>query len=516
MALEKVRNLCKGNGVKADAIKIVSHKIERYSINAGTYLELKPVVSERSAPGKIVSGQLTSSREQAGKMVDQVLLQAAINPATKAQMANVLLSRPDQGFGLNHQAIGIDFLKQDFTWHEACSACHGTAQGPCQKCHGRRVETCIKCTGRGLMLCPMCRGTGLLQGVKCNRCMGQRYVPCDGCQRSGMMPCRTCNAMGTQKCGTCNGQGFKSYVMSLNAQAMTYFEYDRKSIPKGAADAIETQASALAASHKIGLRGRIADDKENILGASYEVDFPFGEIIFQVGKKDVKANLFGYKADLMDFPLLLDKILASAVEELEDAARNVGNVAGKIRKATRYRAIALAFITASKTSRQKTAATLLRQYDIGLSMGMAEKIATLADTTTAHITRKPRIYGLLTGLMITAGLNAAYYILPVRSNIASYLPDARIDFILDLLPVIIGGIVTTMTIQASSKGAIRKALGHLFAKDKKATLTPKAGSMAYAGYAGAVIIMPIIIEIASRMGMQAPYWYQLIKNIIGL
>lgn len=516
MALEKVRGICKGNGIKADAIKILSHTIGPQSLNAGTYLELKPVVAERSAPGKVMSGQMAGSRAEAQKMADQTMVQAAQNPATKAQIAGVLLNRPDQGFGLSRQAIPIDFLKKDFTWHEPCSSCRGSAQGPCQRCQGKRVEPCVKCSGRGLMMCPVCNSSGMVHGANCHRCNGQRYVPCDGCNRSGMMPCRTCNATGTQACGACGGQGFKSYIMSLTAQALTYFEYDAQALPKGAADAIETQASALAASKKIGIKGRIADDKENVLGASYEVEFPFGEIVFQVGKKEVKANLFGYQGDLMDFPLLLDKMLAPAVEDLEEAARGAGDVAGKIRKATRYRTLALAFIQASRTSQQKTIAALLRQYNIGLSMGMAEKIALLADTTTAHITRKPRLYGLLGGLGITAIINAVYYILPVRSAIASYLPDPRIDFILDVLPIILGSILTTMVIQASSAGAIRKALGHLFPKDKKTAMTAKAGSMAYWGYVGAVLLVPAMIAVAGSMGMIAPYWYQLVTSIIGL
>lgn len=447
------------------------------------------------------------------RQVDQAMIAAARDPVARAQIADVLLRRPDKGFGLNRTAVPLDFLKRDFSWHEGCQTCRGSAQAPCQKCQGRRLEPCIKCSGRGLMPCPLCRTTGLLQGQKCTRCLGQRYVPCDMCQRSGMMACRTCNGMGVMKCQACGGAGWKTHILTLIAQALTYFEYDAKSVPKGAADMVETQAAKLAAEHRIKITGRIADDKENVLGANYEVAFPFGEIVFALGKKEVKGNLFGYKADLTDFPYILDKIVGHTVEELEEAAKNIGNVADKIQKATRYRLIAQGFLAASRMSAKKAAEHLLKIYDVGLSLGMAEKIAALADETTSRITRKPRYYGLAGGLILVALIDAVYYLLPVRSKIAAYLPSVHIDFVLDLLPLLLGGIITTMTIQMAGANAMRKALGHLNPKGQKSTIVPKARSSGWWGYAGTIIITLLMIEAASGRG-GAPYWYELARNIV--
>lgn len=511
-ALDHVRAIFRGNGIKKDNIKVLSNAIAHHTMNAGTYLELKPVLSEKNVPGKIVAGQLTSSREDAMRAVDQTMLTAARDPVAKAQIANVLLSRPDQGFGLSRQSVPLDFLKREYTWHEACQTCRGTAQSPCQKCQGRRLETCIKCTGRGLMPCPMCRATGLLQGNKCTRCLGQRYVPCDQCQRSGMMKCRMCNATGVMKCTTCAGQGWKSHVLSLMAQAMTYFEYDAKSLPKAAADTIETQAPILAAQKKIKILGRMADDKENVLGASYEVDFPFGEMVFQLGKKEAKANLFGYGGDLVEFPYLLDKMLGPSVQELEEAANDIGSVADKIQKATRFRLIAQAFLIASKTSAKKTVAQLMKTYDIGLSIGMAEKLAILADRTTSRITKKPRIYGLILGLLIVSGLDAGFYLMPVRAKLAGFLPNPKFDFVLDIIPVVLGGFITMMAIQFMGAKAIRKALGHLTQAGQKNTLVPKAAETGIWGWACTVIVTLGMMEIAAHINASAPYWYEIFRN----
>ncbi len=512
-ALEKVRSIFKGNGIKADSIKIVSQKIAHHTMNAGTYLELRPVVSERNSPGKLQIGQMVSSREEAGKQVDGAMVRAAGDTVIKAQIADLLLKRPDQGFGLSQQSIPIDFLKKEFTWHEGCQSCRGSAQAPCNRCQGRRVEPCNKCSGRGLMPCPLCRTTGLIQGVKCSRCHGQRYVPCIVCQRSGMMKCRTCSASGVTRCTVCNGQGWKSYTLTLAANAITYFEYDPKSVPKGAADMIETMGSQLAKDEKIRIKGRIADDKENALGASYEVTFPYGEALFLVGKKEVKANIFGHKADITEFPYILDKVLASPVGELEEAARNVGSVATKIKNATRYRLIAQAFLHVSRTDVRKTIDYLRKTYDIGLSLGMAEKIATLADETTMHISRKPRLYGLLAGLGISAAIAAMYYLLPIRSKIAAYLPAPKFDAVLDILPLLLGGMVTTMMIQMFAAKAIKKALGHLFPKGQKSNLTPRARALGWWGYGLTFVILLAMMEIASGQG-SAPYWYEMARNII--
>ncbi len=315
------------------------------------------------------------------------------------------------------------------------------------------------------------------------------------------------------KCPTCAGLGWKSHIITVLAQALTYFEYDAKSVPKGAADMVETQAGRLATEHKIKITGRVADDKENVLGANYEVDFPFGEIVFAVGKKEVKGNLFGYKADLVNFPFVLDKIVGPSVNELEEAAQDIGSVADKIQKATRYRLIAQGFLNASKMSTKKAAEHLLKTYDIGLSLAMAEKIVTLADATTSNITRKPRAYGLVGGLLLVSAMDAIYYLLPVRSKIAGYLPNVKLDFILDILPLVLGGILTTMTIQMAGAGAIKRALGHLTPKGQKSTIVPKARASGWWGYAGTVVITFTMMEVASGRG-GAPYWYELARNFI--
>lgn len=509
-ALDHIVRIFAGNGVKKDAITLVSHTITTHTLNASTHLEIKPVYQERQMPGKVAVGQMAGSRDEAMKSANHIMQQAATNSAMKAKLTEILLQRPDQGFGLKKQVLAIPFIKQDFTWHDACNACHGTSRSVCAKCMGRKLETCIKCNGRTMMFCPMCRGTGLLQGNSCPRCKGNRYVPCDGCQRSGMMGCRLCNQTGQTKCGTCNGIGYKSNVLTLAAEAMAQFEYDAPSIPKHAADAIETHGPALASTHAIKLKGRVADERETVLGASYEVTFPAGEMVFDIGGTDVKAQMFGYKAALTGLPHLLDKLLGPSVRDLEETAKDGESVAKTIKAATRYKILARAFLMTQKLSPKKVADQLAHHYDVGISAAMIEKIAHLANQTSAKISEKPRYVGLGLGLLATAVLCGLYYLTPLRHMLGSMLPNPALDIILDIFPIVLCGVLTTYAIRYAGAKSIQTAIGHLVPADKRKTITARAQTLGVWGYVGAAIVCLILMECSTLMGYAKPHWVQMI------
>lgn len=511
-ALVKIRALCKGNGVKVSSISIIRQNISLHTLHAGTYLELKPVVSEREMPGKVTAGTLVGSREEATKQIDSVMVSAVRDAGVRTQIAAGLLSRPDQGFGLSGQQVPIDFLKREFTFHDACPTCRGNGQGPCPKCHGKRVEPCIKCSARGLMFCPICRGTGLIQGTKCHKCFGHRYVPCDQCRKTGVMPCRTCNGQGNSKCAACGGQGWRSHVLSLLATGISYFEYDAKSIPQNAAHMIEASAPALVKDKKIKLDGRAADDKDNAIGANYEVTFPYGDIVFSIGAKEVSCGVFGYHGDLINLPMILDKMVQKGIDDLKDAAGDAGSVAGKIKSATRYKLIAQGVLYAARTNPKKAAALLLKKYDAGLSRSAAEQIVTHAEHAIAQITKKPRAHGLIIGIAINAVLSALYFATPMRSVLARLLPDPKFDIVIDLLPLLLGGTITLMSVRAMAAGSVQSAIGHLLPETQKKALVPKAGRAPETGYAAALILTPIMIELGRAFGQSLPYWYQYLLN----
>lgn len=328
------------------------------------------------------------------------------------------------------------------------------------------------------------------------------------------MKCRVCHATGTQKCVTCGGVGWKSHVVTLTAMAVTYFDYDAKSIPQWAADQIESRAAELAEKNKIKIEGRTADDKENVLGASYDVSFPYGEISFLIGKKEIDCAVFGYDADLVNFPAVLDKLIQKGVDDLEEAAQDVGDVADKIKKATRYRLIAQGVLLSARMAPKKAIAALLQKYPDGLTHTMAEKIVMLSEQATTQIAKKPRLHGLLIGIAGAAIGAGIFYLLPVRSTIASFLPHPRYDIVLDILPVALGGMGTVLAIQLSAARSMKNALGHLIKERGGKRFLPKAGGGAVVGWGVCVTLCLIMMEIAVQASLAAPYWYVYLRSII--
>ncbi len=515
-ALSHVVALFGGNGVKKEDIKLLSHSVALHTLNASTHLEVKPVFQERQVPGKVVAGQVLGSRDEAMKSANHVITQTLTNSAAKAKMANVLLDRAEKGFGLRNIVIPVDFVRQEFTWHEPCHTCHGTSRSTCPKCQGRKLETCIRCNGRTLMFCPMCRGTGLLQGNACPRCKGQRYVPCDGCQRSGMMGCRVCTQTGQVKCVTCNGVGYKTNILLLLAEAMPTFSYDPKSIPKNAADAIEMNGSKLAQDGSLKIEGRIADDAEKVLGASYEVTFPCGKMLFDIAGVEIKSQLFGYNAVLTGMPNHLDKLLGQALRNLEEALTGHQNLIGEIKAATRYKLLAKTFLLAQQTSPRKALQTLSKQYDAGVSSAFLEKSVKLAVAASSKITQAPRYKGLASGLAASAALLCGYYFSPVRAALGAYLPSSPVDIVLDIVPAILCGALTTFVIRYTGASAIRTALGHLVNDEKRKKLMARAQGLGLWGYAGAFLLTLLLVEISVALGGYMPNWQGALKTMLGL
>lgn len=328
------------------------------------------------------------------------------------------------------------------------------------------------------------------------------------------MNCRTCVATGVIKCTTCNGVGFKTNIMTLSAEAIPYFEYDPKTIPKNAADRIETSAPALAAQGQIKIKGRIADDKEGALGACYEVSFPCGDMEMRIGSHDVKAQLFGYDAHISGLPNLLDKLVGEPVRSLEDALAGSASVADTIKNATRYKLIGQAFLLTQKTSPRKTLGKLMQIYDIGLSPAMAEKITSLAYASTSQITRKPRLLGFAAGMAIFAFAMMAYYLSPARNALGSLVPAGAFDVVFELLPIAAGGFFITHAVRRAGAKSVQTALGHLVKDEMKGKLLARAQSLSIFAYVASAALCFALMQMSIMAGASAPKWYQSLASLL--
>lgn len=252
------------------------------------------------------------------------------------------------------------------------------------------------------------------------------------------------------------------------------------------------------------------------MGIHYEASFPFADITFRVGNRPLKVDTYG-QGKFVRLPHILDHLLAEPLEELTRAARGQGDVAGTLRNAGRYRAIALALVATIRANAAQTTKRILQKYPEGLSPEVAMKIGKAADAAVAIVTRKPRYIGLAGGLMAVAGLYAFYYLGPGRGLITPYIPDARFNIIIDAGLIFIGGTITTLSIQIAAKNALHKAVGHLIPKEKRARMMPRARGAGLWGYAAGALIYLVMIELTRHVaGGNTPIWYQSLMSMIGL
>lgn len=512
-ALEFVRGLCKGNGVKMDSVTLGSFKGVISGTTASTLIEIRPQTSEKKIAGKTVVGTVVNGPSGVQQAVDETLIKAVNNNEARGQMVRLLMSRPDQGFGLHGSSLNIDFLSKDFCWHENCKTCHGQGRAPCVKCHGTQRELCLQCHGKTMVPCMLCKGTGHVNGPNgrpqpCSKCHGQRQVICMMCHRTGKIPCRQCKGTGTSVCTACSGSGWFTHIAHLATQAITYFQYDRVPVPAEIMPIMDTDPASLVKNGDIKIEAKQVA-QPNVIGVEYDVKYPYGDITFGIRKKPLKAHLFGYNARLLEMPDFLETLIGRGYSELEAAAAGAGSVSSRLKQAGKFRIIALALLNAAQSSSKKTIAMLTKKYPMGLSAEKMRSIAELADKATALITRKPRYYGLGIGLVIVAAFYAAYYIGPGRAMIAPYIGNPDLNIIIDLFIIFMGGTITTISIQMAAGRALREALGHLVPPKDRKRLIPKTRTSGWWGYVGGIIIYFIMIEATVHIESAAtPVWYE--------
>lgn len=511
-ALATLRALCKGNGVKASSVTLASTTAHIETTTARTLIEIRPQTSSKKIAGKTVVGTTVNGSGSVQSAIDRTMIEALNDDGSRQKIVGMLMKRDAHSFGLHGASLNVDFLSKDFSWHESCKTCNGQGRAPCVRCHGQQREICTQCHGKTMLPCPLCRGTGNVNGPNgkpqpCSKCHGQRQIVCMMCHRTGKIQCRQCKGTGTSVCTSCSGSGWFTHITHLVTQAITYFEYDRVPVPAEIMPMMDADATALVKDGDIKIEAK-AIMEPNLLGVSYDVTFPYGDVVFNVRKSPLKGILFGYNARLLEMPSFLDKLIARGYSELEAAAAGAGNVAARLKQAGKYRIIALALLNAAASSSKKTAAMLSKKFPLGLSSETARNIAEMADKSTALITRKPRYYGLVMGLMLVAGLYAGYYIGPGRAMLSPYVGDPNLHIVIDLFLIFIGGVMTTICIQIASKRALHDAIGHLIPAKERKRLTPKTRTSGWWGYVGGILIYAAMIEATVYLaGANTPGWY---------
>ena len=527
-AVELLKRTVRGNGVKTDDVKFVSFAGEVLHFEIFERFTIEPKTGEKLLHGK-EGGEVVGSHQDARNKAQAAVTKAARNPDVRKNTVEMLKKRPDLGFALQDQFIGLDRLKQTFVAHEICNVCSGTMRNICPNCQGNGKTHCTKCHNAREILCPICQGRkfentprGRREGP---RCKGRGKIGCDLCKRIGTIPCRFCKTTGQMPCKNCTGTGWHSHMTYLEMRARSHFHYERETLPEELPPLIDKLRAAMvtekhceAAINEEKMRAEELDQasKPDEYFIPYNVRLPWGDIKFMLGEKELPAKLFGFQPSLVHAPPFLETTAAQGLIALNAAAKLSGDVAAKISEAVRTRAVAEVILAAAQMPQKRALDYMHKKYPFGFTAETLKDMVAQGDIALKRVTKVPRIIGLALGLAASAALYGLYYIGPLRAMAAPLFSNPAAQSAVDFLLMALGGALTTMSIQFSAKGALHKAIGRLLPPEKRGKILPKAGKNALWGCIGGVAIYLAMVETAVLQGADAPVWYTAILQAIGL
>ena len=527
-ALELLRSIGRGNGIKREDASFVSFEGEVLHFELFERFVIEPRVGEKLVCGK-ENGEVAGSQQDARNRVQGAITRAARNPDVRKNTIDILKKKPDLGIGHDDQYIGLDRLRQTFVVHELCNVCSGSMRNICQSCQGNGKTHCTKCRGEREIICPACLGrkfeTTPRGQQNCFRCKGRGKIQCDMCKHMGFIQCKTCNATGQVSCKSCAGTGWHSHMTHLDMRAHSHFHYDREKFPPELPPLIDTLRSALvtekhceAVINEETVRARELDNasKPDEYFIPYNVRLPWGEIKFTLKGEEISAKLFGFQPSLVHAPPFLEVTAATGLRSLLEAAKHPGNVAGKIREAARTRCVAESVLAAAQLTPRRGLDYMHKKYPFGLKAETIREMLSHADTALKRVTKIPRIAGLFVGLAAAAALYALYYIGPGRAIMVSYLPTDAARGLADLGMGVAGALAALYSVKLCAAGALNKAIGKLLPPEKRGKLLPKAGQGALWAFAGCFISYFTILEYAVLQGAETPAWFAVILHLAGL
>ncbi len=512
-ALKQIRALCKGNGVAPDSVQIKEAHGSVINCEAITHLELHPDISETTKKGRQVAGELVDDPAKIKKEIDELVNGAIKNNDIRKHISKLLIDRPDKGFSLHAEYFDVDPLKKDFCFHQPCPRCQGQGQSNCTRCGGKRREVCSQCHGRTMIPCRYCSGDGFVQGqdgarTQCNRCFGQRQVSCPLCQKAGTIPCRQCKGTGISTCSDCGGAAFFTQITRVNVKLKTLFEIDRSSLPDPVVKIIEDNGTKMVEQGHIKIKAEPVKRDDGGLAIQYMATFPYGDLEFSINGKPLKTHLFGYKGKMLRLPNFLDNLIINNFKSLKEAANGVGAVATNIKKASKSRMIAEGLLLSVSMPPKKAMLSLKKKFPMGASNERIKQIIILSNKALKNVTRKTRLGGLGLGILITALVDALYFIGPIRSTIFSgSIGQSTAIMLIDLALIPLGGFVGAYAAKFMAGRPLKKALGALMPEKQRGRFKPKTQNNNWVSYAISGGILFFIIFITKFTNAATPGWF---------
>lgn len=531
-ALKRLQGIIKGNGLRADAVKIEDCGATVFPFRARTFIKLLPKYGVRTEPGQNRVAELVGSQEDFNRALKNAVVDARVTPEKRKAIVEFLFKRPDKGFGLKDQTIGFHTLERDFVMHEGCPTCSKAGKVPCHKCRTTGIVTCATCQGRKQINCPQCRGSGKTPGSNqahsCTRCRGDGKIRCTQCTGSGQTKCPVCAAAGTLKCQKCAATGWISHLAHLEMEARLHFDFEREVLPIEVQKMVEAFGPRLVQKGDIEVllhpqpetelairdEARRQNEPDDMIFVDYQAKVPYGPINFRLRERVIPAILFGYHGKLIEAPSFLDDLLRKGQQALAEAAQGAGDVADKIQRAAKYRLLCDVIVLAASQVKQRQAMEILtNRYPTGIAADRLLKLLINADKALKAITRKPRSIGLAvgsTGYAVLVLVYVFYGRLAVAATGQNPLTLAGIDTV--LLPLGAGLIVWTAQIFAHT--AQRKATSGLNSRDLAVSRLPKAGKTLWWAVIAALVIWTAAFAAQAALLPQAsPAWLQSLMGV---
>ena len=518
-ALENFRASLHGNGVDPKDAEVKSFEGEILEFIAVTVLRLKTKTAHRRQAGKISGPQVLDSEAAVKQAVEKEFSKITHSQDLIKRIKDVIIQRPDKGFGLKDRFIKLPFLHRDFVVYEPCKTCHSKGKMPCNRCAGRGRENCPRCRASGTEVCPTCGGRQYISGPNGQkqhgiRCNGQGRMPCSVCNQRRQVPCTACKGAAIITCKQCNGHAWNSVVYMVEIDAFANFEYEKEKLPDKIVAQIEIMDEKQREQHiqfTPVIMGR-EHERDNIV-IPYQIRVPHANVVFKIKNLEVPAFMFGLQAMLLGTPSYLEKIMAPGIKSLQKAGKGQGDIAEELKKAGRYKTLRHIILAASRQGHGRALLTVLKNNPVGLSEDSAQKLILLADRALRLITKKPRIYGTISGTLGAGGLYAAYFY-ALRAPLLTAVKMPVINPLFDGLIFIIGAALAVMSVKYFAAHAMHKALDALTRGEKKKQRLAKAARQGNWAVGGAVLAFMTAAISTLFTTAPSPDWLLKIAHIL--
>lgn len=498
----RIQKQVNGNGIDPKSITLAVKRQGLGIFSAETSFELDIDIKATQIKGRQSDGEhldAGKTQETVQAYISDLKSKDSFNSEIKEKIKSLALS----GFGGSGDIIQLGGYKKSYCEHTPCGTCQGKGQATCGTCRGQGQSQCQLCYARGLIKCMFCNGMGEIQNGEnkqiCTQCQGRREVFCTQCHGQKMTQCMTCQTKGTISCGSCNGGGVNTIHTTVTplakiSSAIHLQELDDE--PKILANKIG--ALKLAKGGHIDIEQIKPPEDENDVASSemsyyedeattsntnktvyYQSSMPWSIAEIQIDSRPYNISFVGKKGAVCDSQPFMDDILKTSLNQIQNAAKGNGFVAGLLKDACELRVSRETLSLVATKNRKKALVELGKNYNIGFGKGTLHGLVQNSYLALQRITRRPRYIGLCVGLIISAVIYYYWFMSGGRTFTSAHPINTR--YAMDAIPLIIGLLVTVISIKGAGFFVFKNLMRDIGVKTNKMPALGTAGLYAVIG-----------------------------------